>query len=550
MAAWSWLWPLAAGTVVVLDEVSQTPTPDVEAVLAAVDVCPRGSVWVLGDPRQSQPVGAGGVADHIEWLANEGLIPAARLTVNRRQLDPADQEALALLRRGDAAGSQQLRSQYGWEHELATPAETRRAMAEAISADTGRYGAGQVAALVVSHTDAEDLADRVRARIAAAGHLADPAIVGPGWTSEREYQAGDRVLLHARCGPSGSPLVNGTAATVTGVDSDGLAVRLDGSGEAAALPTAFVQGTRRDGSPNVSHAWTRTVDGAQGGTWEAGYLLGSAALDAYLGYTGQSRSRRPTHTWNAARVAVVDHGGALSDQRGAAEQVAGALVRRPDPSLAARSNPWVLDRELSLQIAEHERVLAARPPDRQAVLAAAATDLEGAESRLANLDAVASDTARQLEDMGPLAGLTRRGREQRRLLQDKLSADKERAGAARDQRDEVAHWVGQVRHQEKAWARFEAAEGWRQADISRLQSQLGHHWAEVVAACVRADDPLAYGVDKLRHARATTTRDLGALDAGIPVDGTANTTTPVASSQAPSGPDRKPKRRSGAHGAP
>ena len=51
--------PLAAGTVVVLDEISQTPTREVEAVLAAVDACPGGQVWVLGDPRQSQPVGAG-----------------------------------------------------------------------------------------------------------------------------------------------------------------------------------------------------------------------------------------------------------------------------------------------------------------------------------------------------------------------------------------------------------------------------------------------------------------------------------------------------------
>ena len=55
--------PLAAGTVVVLDEISQTPTGEVEAVLAAVDACPGGSLWVLGDPRQSQPVGAGGIAD-------------------------------------------------------------------------------------------------------------------------------------------------------------------------------------------------------------------------------------------------------------------------------------------------------------------------------------------------------------------------------------------------------------------------------------------------------------------------------------------------------
>ena len=101
--------PLAAGTVVVLDEISQTPTAEVEAVLAAVDACPGGSIWVLGDPRQSQPVGAGGAADHIEQLATAGLIPSARLTVNRRQVNAADREALDLLRRGDPTSSQQLR---------------------------------------------------------------------------------------------------------------------------------------------------------------------------------------------------------------------------------------------------------------------------------------------------------------------------------------------------------------------------------------------------------------------------------------------------------
>ncbi len=126
--------PLAAGTVVVLDEISQSPTGEVEAVLAAVDACPGGSLWVLGDPRQSQPVGAGGIADHLDRLATDGLIPAARLTVNRRQVDVADREALEVLRRGDPARSQQLRAEHGWEHEHPSPGKTREAMADAVCA--------------------------------------------------------------------------------------------------------------------------------------------------------------------------------------------------------------------------------------------------------------------------------------------------------------------------------------------------------------------------------------------------------------------------------
>ena len=188
-------------------------------------------------------------------------------------------------------------------------------MAAAVCDDIDAYGAEAVAALVVSHTDAEDLADRIRARLADSGVLGGPVMTGPGWTTDRDYQAGDRVLLHARCGPSGSRLVNGTTATVTRVDEAGLTVRVDRSGEEAVLPAGFVQGTRKDGSPNLSHAWARTVDGAQGGTWEACHLLGSAALDAYRGYTGQSRSRQPTHTWNTKQLVAIDHGGILADQR-------------------------------------------------------------------------------------------------------------------------------------------------------------------------------------------------------------------------------------------
>ncbi len=362
--------PLGAGTVVVLDEISRTPTREVEAVLAAVDACPGGSLWFLGDPRQSQPVGPGGMADHIEQLAASGRIPSARLTVNRRQLDPTDRRALDLLRRGEVARSQQLRTEHGWEHEHTNPGETRKAMAAAVCDDIDAHGAAAVATLVVSHTDAEDIADRIRSRLAAAGALGGPIMTGPGWTTERNYQTGDRVLLHARCGPSSSRLVNGTTATVTDVDDTGLTVRADRSGEESVLPASFVQGTRKDGSPNVSHSWARTVDGAQGGTWETCHLLGSAALDAYRGYTGQSRSRQPTHTWNTKQLVAVDHGGILADQREAAEVVAQALARQPDPTLAARSDPWTLDRQLREQIAEHERVLAGRPADPGEALAA------------------------------------------------------------------------------------------------------------------------------------------------------------------------------------
>ncbi len=276
-------------------------------------------------------------------------------------------------------------------------------------------------------------------------------------------------------------------------------------------------GARKDGSPNLSHAWARTVDGAQGGTWETCHLLGSSALDAYRGYTGQSRSRRPTHTWNTARV-VADHGGALADQRDGAEQVADALGRQPDPSMAARSDPWVVDRRLRELIAEHERVLSGRPAERQDALAAALDEMRSAAAWLENMDAVAAHRARQLDQLGALAGLSRHGRERRQFLHDRLEGDRTQATVARQRYEEVAGRVGRLRQEQDAFERFETAEGWRRADLVSLGHQLDRHWAAVVAACVGADDPLAYGTDKLRHARSTLDADARALDAAVPED--------------------------------
>ncbi len=132
--------PLAAGAVVVLDEVSQTSTRDAEVVLAAVAAAPGAQVWVLGDAKQGQPVLAGGLAHELATRAAAGAVPAATLTVNRRQADPDDRRALVLLRSGRPAESQAARDEHGWEHQADTPEATRQAMADAVVADITTHG--------------------------------------------------------------------------------------------------------------------------------------------------------------------------------------------------------------------------------------------------------------------------------------------------------------------------------------------------------------------------------------------------------------------------
>lgn len=355
--------PLAPGTVVVLDEVSQVSTRDASTVLGAVATTPGASLWCLGDARQAPAVGAGGLGAEVTRLGAEGAIVAPKLVTNRRQRHGADRQALRELRAGRAAASQAIRSEHGWEHEEATPLATRQAMAEAVVADVATHGAEAVAVLAVSHADCEELADRIRARLMAGGHISGPSLPGPAWGAgpDRSYAVGDRVLLHTKSGHAG--LHNGSTGTVVAVDDAGLRVDFDGA-RTVSLPAAFVAGRRGDGNPNLSHAWARTVDGAQGGTWEAVHLLGSANLDTLVGYTGQSRGRTPTHTWNTKALAVADHGGLAADDRSATEAVLAGLCREPVTTFAAADDPWVVDARLRAERDGHLAVLGAAPPDR------------------------------------------------------------------------------------------------------------------------------------------------------------------------------------------
>jgi conjugative relaxase-like TrwC/TraI family protein len=508
---------LAAGSVVVLDEVSQSSTRDVHTILAAVAACPGGQLWVLGDPRQAPSVKAGGIAAEIEARVAAELIPAATLTVNRRQVDPVDRHALGLLRGGDPAGSQQVRFGHGWEHEGATPAATRAAMADAVVADILDHGALSTVALVVSHGQAEDVADHIRSRLAAVGVLTGPTLTGPGWTTDRQYQAGDRVLFHTRCGDRRSRLVNGTVATVTAVDHHGFAVRTEG-GMAMLIPVEFVRGVRPDGTPNLSHAWARTVDGAQGGTWDHAHLLGSAALDAYRGYTGQSRSRHPTHTWNTTSVDDGDHGGRLADRRTAQQQVVAALARVPDTTMAAVDDPWPTHRRLRAIIDAHHAVLERQPPERSRELADARRAAATAREQLAAAQRRTAETGAEIDNLGPSHRLSRAGRAERRHLEDRLPADQQAAIDAAGAVARVDYCVERLEADQRAHDRFEQTEGWRRHAATAALDQLDGHWTAVVLACSRANQPLAYGVEPLRLAHQRRTGQLAHLDASLPAD--------------------------------
>ena len=406
---------LAPWTFVVLDEVSQVATADAEVVLAAVAATPAARLWCLGDPHQAQPVRAGGFGAELARLAAEGRVPAPALTENRRQLEPAERSALAHYRAGRVATSQAIRSQGGWEHDLESPHATREALADAVAADIAAHGPAGVVALAVTHADCEDLADRVRHRLRVDGRMAGPEMTGPAWASgERGYAAGDRVLVHGVVRGGGQRLHNGSVLTVTCVDEAALQV-VDDHGHALALSRAFVQGRRADGSPNCSHAWVRTIDGIQGGTWTQVHLLGTAALERFTGYVGQSRSRLATHTWNVSRLPDIDHGGVLADQRTPEREVLDALLRVPDTGFATHDDPLRVE-QLLAERTELQAILRLRPPDRRPELRRAEHELRSAEKERYWANYRLHAAHEKLAGLGPLSQLRRHGRHEKASL--------------------------------------------------------------------------------------------------------------------------------------
>ncbi|HVW31927.1 MAG TPA: AAA family ATPase, partial [Acidimicrobiia bacterium] len=440
---------LPAGAVVVLDEVSQVATSDAEIVLDAVAATPGAALWALGDPHQAQAVRAGGLGAELARLGAAGRIPAPELTENRRQLEAAEQRALARYRSGLVATSQTIRRHHGWEHDLGSPHATREALADAVLADIAVHGPAGVVALAVSHADCEDLADRLRTRLRADGHISGPELAGPAWgNGERRYAAGDQVLVHGTLRTGGQRLHNGTVVTVVAVAADGLHA-VDQHGVAVRLPREFVAGHRSDGSPNCSHAWARTVDGVQGGTWPQVHLLGTAALERFTGYTGQSRSRHATHTWNVNRLPEIDHGGVLADQRTAERKILDALRRQPETGFAIHDTPTRRERLLA-ERAELRALLQQRPPDRRPAFHQAELTLEHAKDELYRAHDRLNRAQERLERFGPVSQLRRRGRH------DKASTV-----------DQIDRFANDVR---KAEARIASCE----PTLEKLRTELGH----------------------------------------------------------------------------
>jgi len=281
---------LTAQTTVIHDEAALASTREQIRLLRAVETSGARMIAV-GDPRQNQPVGAGGLWTAIEHATHEAGAHV-ELTRNQRARDPADRHDQALFREGHAEVAVR---NYAARDRLHLDLDQRRAEDQALDAAHADRSA-EKSTIVIAQTSNEHL-DELNARAQAIrrqqGQLGEDGVDVPG----RPYQlhAGDLVQVrHTIRHPDHGQLRNGTGAVITGIDAregtldvrlvDGTEVRLDEQQLADAdLRLAYVQ-----------HPFP-----AQGQTTDTAHLIIAAHATREGTYVALTRAREQTHLYAA-----------------------------------------------------------------------------------------------------------------------------------------------------------------------------------------------------------------------------------------------------------
>jgi conjugative relaxase-like TrwC/TraI family protein len=268
----------AAGSLLIIDEAGmadiRTLTDVVEHHLEA-----GGHVLLAGDHRQLPEIGAGGGFGHAAHHA-----PCiAELSVNRRQHDTWEQDALEQLRDGHVATAVGAYLDQGRVTVAATDTDL---VNTAIDMWTAARHDGLHPVMLAGRNE---LVDQLNAaaieRLLTTGELDDnqPAPYG-----SLTVRVGERVVLRRnhQIDHGSLPVANGQTGTITAVGDHVVGIALD-SGTHVTLDGSYLN---RGGY--LSHAYALTTHRAQGGTWDLAIAVGADTLTREAAYVQLSRGRR------------------------------------------------------------------------------------------------------------------------------------------------------------------------------------------------------------------------------------------------------------------
>ena len=287
--------PLTANTVVVVDEAGMCGTIDLHHVVTTARRA-GAKVILVGDHHQLPEVRAGGgLAAAITALGGH----VCELTVNRRQVETWEVDALAHMRHGDVTTA--------WHayvaHDRVRVADDPVALHHTAVDDWWAAHTSGSDALLLAGTrgEANALNRLASQRAADEGLLSGPALT----IAARTFQAGDRVLICRNDGnqrtSDGHPMRidNGMIGTVTAVDADSSTIDvLLRTGATVRLDTGYLA------AGHLDHGYAMTIHKSQGVTCDAAFVVGPAGLYREAAYVALPRARHGATLYATSRQAA------------------------------------------------------------------------------------------------------------------------------------------------------------------------------------------------------------------------------------------------------
>jgi conjugative relaxase-like TrwC/TraI family protein len=275
---------LTRKTVLILDEAGMNDARSLGRLLHHVRKA-KATLILVGDPKQLQPIGPGGVFQHLL-----GKYEHPTLQTNRRQRNAVDQEAVAMVRRGE--GKAALQSYR--DRELLTLRATHREAAQELLA-AWKQGGGVTeprrhAILAQTRDEVRALNSACQQERRAAGQLDASQSVSIAGSDLYRH---DRIMFHKRLPTQG--IENGHQGEILRVAKGQRAVYVlldepkQGTSPVVRVPFKSLE------TAQVSLGYAATTHKFQGATTDYAYILmGGSAIDRNMAYTQLTRARHET----------------------------------------------------------------------------------------------------------------------------------------------------------------------------------------------------------------------------------------------------------------
>lgn len=276
-------------SVVIVDEAGMTDTRSVQKLVRQARDA-GAKILFVGDVKQLQPIEAGGP---FRRIVKE--VPTAHLSVNHRQQDTNDKEAVTAIRAGDIEKAFRNYAERNRIHVGENRRDTIEKLVDHWSANGGTKRPADH--LIFTQTRAEAAEANHQCQAARLKAAKTPHLMFVRHGKDKFYR-GDRVLFHAPERRLG--IENGYRGTVVSVDPirRELKVRLDRQSQnvygpqpkqgVITVPLKQVQ--------DVSLGYSSTTHKAQGCTVAHAYVcLGGRMTDNELAYVQLTRARNSTH---------------------------------------------------------------------------------------------------------------------------------------------------------------------------------------------------------------------------------------------------------------